>query len=205
MSSAEVDLQDDPNRDALFNDNAAALSQQSVADTFDMSNFDLGDLDLTTEDAIEFDDVAEDLRQLSENTLIKKALDEGVDLREYATKIDRELRDVERASVQDYMQESNNLMQLHTDIEQCDEILKDMEDMLSGFQRDLGNISSEIKHLQDDSLTMSVKLGTSFLVSVSSVCSHCVWLCLAALLPLTATLPHSQLTARPQRSSYLQF
>jgi hypothetical protein len=39
-----------------------------------------------------------------------------------------------------------------------DRILGRMEEMLRGFQADLGEISSEIKHLQDDSLFMNVKL-----------------------------------------------
>eukprot|EP00959_Pyramimonas_sp_CCMP1952_P321182 6721104-Pyramimonas_sp.AAC.1 len=33
-----------------------------------------------------------------------------------------------------------------------------MEDLLGGFQADLGNISTEIKTLQEQSLTMSIKL-----------------------------------------------
>jgi hypothetical protein len=33
-----------------------------------------------------------------------------------------------------------------------------MESMLSGFQADLGNISEEIKYLQEQSSSMSVKL-----------------------------------------------
>lgn len=41
---------------------------------------------------------------------------------------------------------------------ECDRVLGRMEEMLHGFQADLGEISSEIKHLQEDSLTMSIKL-----------------------------------------------
>lgn len=43
-------------------------------------------------------------------------------------------------------------------ISSCDNILATMEDMLGKFQADLGNISTEIRALQEQSQTMSVKL-----------------------------------------------
>ena len=43
-------------------------------------------------------------------------------------------------------------------IQTCDNILASMEDMLGRFQGNLGNISSEIRTLQEQSQGMSVKL-----------------------------------------------
>jgi len=43
-------------------------------------------------------------------------------------------------------------------ISSCDAILATMEDMLGKFQSDLGNISSEIRALQEQSQSMSVRL-----------------------------------------------
>jgi hypothetical protein len=43
-------------------------------------------------------------------------------------------------------------------MKECDGVLKRMEDMLGTFQSDLGTISTEIKCLQDKSLSMNVKL-----------------------------------------------
>jgi Vps52 / Sac2 family len=43
-------------------------------------------------------------------------------------------------------------------ITSCDQILATMEEMLGKFQNDLGNISSEIRSLQEQSQSMSVKL-----------------------------------------------
>jgi len=43
-------------------------------------------------------------------------------------------------------------------ISSCDNILATMEDMLGKFQADLGNISTEIRALQEQSQTMSIKL-----------------------------------------------
>lgn len=43
-------------------------------------------------------------------------------------------------------------------IRNCDAILEVMESVLGGFQSDLSSISSEIKTLQEQSLSMSVRL-----------------------------------------------
>ena len=43
-------------------------------------------------------------------------------------------------------------------IETCDNILASMEGMLGKFQGDLGNISAEIRSLQEQSQSMSIKL-----------------------------------------------
>ena len=83
------------------------------------------------------------------------------------------------------IKESENLATLHSHIQSCDDILATMETLLTGFQvtsaassapslscltlnvlfwptfhqGDLGNISDEIKYLQDQSSSMSVQLS----------------------------------------------
>ena len=55
----------------------------------------------------------------------------------------------------------NNCQQvtdLHQQMQECDSVLARMQELLQGFQTDLGGISEEIKHLQDESLSMSVRL-----------------------------------------------
>ena len=47
---------------------------------------------------------------------------------------------------------------INTRMQACDGILETMEDMLGQFQSDLGNISGEIQTLQEQSLSMNVKL-----------------------------------------------
>jgi vacuolar protein sorting-associated protein 52 len=64
----------------------------------------------------------------------------------------------EAVSVQLYVENNDRVVTLHTDMVECDSVLARMEEMLHGFQADLGKISSEIKHLQEDSLAMSLKL-----------------------------------------------
>jgi hypothetical protein len=53
---------------------------------------------------------------------------------------------------------------LQSEMQECDRILGRMEEMLHGFQADLGEISTEIRHLQNDSLSMSIKLKNRRLV-----------------------------------------
>ncbi|XP_058264844.1 vacuolar protein sorting-associated protein 52 homolog isoform X2 [Hemibagrus wyckioides] len=69
-----------------------------------------------------------------------------------------ELQRIEQASIKDYIKESQNIASLHNQITACDSILERMEGMLSSFQADLSSISSEIETLQQQSVSMSVRL-----------------------------------------------
>ena len=65
---------------------------------------------------------------------------------------------VQVESIEGYISESGHLQDLHSQILDCDEVLDSMEDMLGRFQSDLSEISSEIKHIQKQSLSLNVKL-----------------------------------------------
>jgi vacuolar protein sorting-associated protein 52 len=56
------------------------------------------------------------------------------------------------------MKEADRLAVLHTQIQNFDGVLEGMEDVLRGFQEQLGSISGEIKNLQGQSLSMNIKL-----------------------------------------------
>jgi hypothetical protein len=56
------------------------------------------------------------------------------------------------------MENSQQVTELHKQMQDCDAVLARMQEMLQGFQTDLGGISEEIKHLQDESLSMSIRL-----------------------------------------------
>ncbi|XP_056012755.1 vacuolar protein sorting-associated protein 52 homolog isoform X3 [Ostrea edulis] len=101
-------------------------------------NLNLGELDLTSED-FWLDEVDEHIQKNLEDEVVQDALKKGTDLRTYAKEVERELLDVENASIQD-----------------C--ILLRMEEMLNGFQGDLSSISSEIQTLQEQSVSMNIKL-----------------------------------------------
>ncbi|NXA44091.1 VPS52 protein, partial [Eudromia elegans] len=93
-----------------------------------------------------------------EDELVQEALKSGVDLREYSKQVELELQEVERASIQDYIAESENIASLHNQITACDAILERMEQMLSAFQCDLSSISCEIQTLQEQSVAMNLRL-----------------------------------------------
>jgi hypothetical protein len=50
--------------------------------------------------------------------------------------------------VNQYVANNDNVVELYSDMLQCDSVLARMEEMLHGFQADLGEISSEIRNLQ---------------------------------------------------------
>ncbi|XP_077404037.1 vacuolar protein sorting-associated protein 52 homolog isoform X2 [Vanacampus margaritifer] len=123
----------------------------------EMAQLQLGELDLTTDDLI-LDEVDLHIQANLEDELVKEALQTGVDLRQYSKQVEAELERIEQASIKDYIKESQNIAVLHQQISACDAILERMEEMLSGFQSDLSSISSEIHTLQQQSLSMNVRL-----------------------------------------------
>jgi hypothetical protein len=116
-----------------------------------------GGLNLTTT-AINFDEIGQDLDRFQSDPIVKSALEKGVDLRQYSRQIDKDLQAVEADSVKDYVGQVENLAKLNKEINACDKVLHKMQTMLQGFQQDLGGISEDIKHLQDNSLVMNRKL-----------------------------------------------
>eukprot|EP00041_Stephanoeca_diplocostata_P036773 m.1355056 g.1355056 ORF g.1355056 m.1355056 type:complete len:700 (-) comp24932_c0_seq37:2552-4651(-) len=131
-------------------------------------NFDLGldDLNITSDD-YSFEDVDGHIQANLEDEIVKEALDKGLDLRVYSRQIEDQLRSVEQSSVADYIKESKKMADLHVQIQSCDAILERMEEMLGLFQSDLGNISGEIQTLQDQSLSMNIKLKNRKAVQAS--------------------------------------
>ena len=83
---------------------------------------------------------------------------QGLDLRLYSKQVEEELNEIERTSIDDYLAQAINMANLHAQLQGCDNILQNMEDMLGCFQTDLGNISGEINSLQQQSMTMNLKL-----------------------------------------------
>lgn len=123
----------------------------------DEISFNLGELDLTSEDFL-LDEVDVNIQKNLEDDIVKEAMKTGVDLRQYSKQIEKELLEVENASIKDYIKESQNISSLHKQISACDTILERMEEMLNGFQSDLSSISTEIQSLQEQSISMNVKL-----------------------------------------------
>ncbi|KAG0084192.1 Vacuolar protein sorting-associated protein 52, partial [Podila epicladia] len=98
------------------------------------------------------------ISEFQEDEFVKQALAKGMDLREYAHYIESELDIVGQDHEDDYVHQSQAFVDLHGQIKSCDEILETMENLLSIFQTDLGNISAEIQTLQTKSVSMSIQL-----------------------------------------------
>ncbi|KAF7702508.1 hypothetical protein HF521_001791 [Silurus meridionalis] len=131
--------------------------QDEKSDADAVPPLNLGDLDLASDEFI-LDEVDTHIQANLEDELVQEALRTGVDLRQYSKQVETELQRIEQASIKDYIKESQNIASLHNQITACDSILERMEGMLSGFQADLSSISSEIETLQQQSVSMSVRL-----------------------------------------------
>ncbi|KAI8822052.1 Sac2 family-domain-containing protein [Fimicolochytrium jonesii] len=125
----------------------------------------------------ELEEADDRISAFQEDVLVKEAFTKGTDLREYAKQIANELDAVEQEHVLGCMMGSQSsflvhmteqifldvkqcqpFVDLHRQIQACDEILQRMESLMHGFQSDLGNISAEIQILQDQSQSMNVRL-----------------------------------------------
>ncbi|KAF9376819.1 Vacuolar protein sorting-associated protein 52 [Podila verticillata] len=113
---------------------------------------------LILQDELAFEQVGADrISEFQEDEFVKQALAKGMDLREYAHYIESELDIVGQDHEDDYIHQSQAFVDLHGQIKSCDEILETMENLLSIFQNDLGNISAEIQTLQTKSSVEKIR------------------------------------------------
>ncbi|GAB5589033.1 Vacuolar protein sorting-associated protein 52 [Umbelopsis nana] len=107
---------------------------------------------------ISFDEVDDRISAFQEDEFVKDALEKGMDLRQYARQVENEMQELQSEHENDYTNNIRSFINLHQQFEASDEILGNMEDMLDVFQTDLGNISREIKNLQERSTDINIKL-----------------------------------------------
>ncbi|KDP43341.1 hypothetical protein JCGZ_25446 [Jatropha curcas] len=127
---------------------------------FDLEAF-VGDLTVeedNSSDEISLEGLEQELQECKNDDVVANILSKGTTLRDYTKGVENNLRQVELDSIQDYIKESDNLVSLHDQIRDCDNILSQMETLLSGFQAEIGSISSDIKILQEKSMDMGLKL-----------------------------------------------
>lgn len=98
------------------------------------------------------------MKESLNDEFVRDVLQSGVDLRVYSAQVEKELKEVESDLVTDYIQQSPNIAKLHGQINECDGILERLEDILCTFQADLGNICQEILTLQEESVSLSIRL-----------------------------------------------
>lgn len=71
-----------------------------------------------------YDDQEAQLPQDLGDDVVQEVLKTGTDLRQYSRQIEKELKEVENKSIQDYIKESENIASLHNQIAACDNILE---------------------------------------------------------------------------------
>ncbi|CAJ0585461.1 unnamed protein product, partial [Mesorhabditis spiculigera] len=92
--------------------------------------------------------------------VVRMALSEGfsAELGNYSENIKTELSKAHRAVVEEVLANSDKLTALQEAIIQCDKVFENLEQVLRGFQNDLGSISEDMKSLQSQSATKNQEL-----------------------------------------------
>ncbi|GAA0149529.1 membrane traffic protein [Lithospermum erythrorhizon] len=136
---------------------------ESASRTLDLGSF-VGDFTSTgpddddaTED-ISLEGLEQELLECKDDEVVANILSKGTKIRQYTKDVETNIRKNELQSIEDYIKESDNLVSLHDQIRDCDVILSQMETLLTGFQDEIGSISSDIKILQEKSMDMGLKL-----------------------------------------------
>ena len=77
-----------------------------------LGTFSLGELDISSQ-RVSLEGLDEELERFKDHEMVMSILNqEGGDMKEYAKEVDRQLRQVELESIQDYIAESANLVEL---------------------------------------------------------------------------------------------
>jgi vacuolar protein sorting-associated protein 52 len=103
--------------------------------------------------------LSNDLAQFLENPSLKAALADGsLDLTSYSSTVEDELAELESQCIAAYRSKEQDIRQLQTELKECDGILLGLQEMLLGFQADLGGLSGDIRKLQETSKQLGIQL-----------------------------------------------
>jgi hypothetical protein len=108
---------------------------------------------------LEEERLSADLAQFLSNPTLKAALADGsLDLTSYSSTIEQELHDLESKCIDVYRSKQDEIQSLRNELEACDAVLGSLQEMLLGFQADLGGLSGDIRTLQEKSRTLGIQL-----------------------------------------------
>lgn len=94
------------------------------------------------------------------NPSLQAALADGsLDLASYSSTVEQELQELESQCIQVYRRKESEISTLRNELVDCDAVLLALQEMLLGFQADLGGLSGEIRSIQDKSRTLAVQYG----------------------------------------------
>lgn len=98
-------------------DSAVAAQERAAAGDLlqEGSDLNLGDLDITTVQ-ISTAGVEDQLEHFANHEVLKAILDQGCDPKAYGQQYETKLRQAELESIQDYITESDNLVELHEQV-----------------------------------------------------------------------------------------
>ncbi|KAG6422134.1 hypothetical protein SASPL_118697 [Salvia splendens] len=146
--------------EAQQDSNQPVESNDGARNVLDLGAFvgELTDEDDAASDDFSLQGLEQELEDCKTDDVVSMILSKGSSLRDYTRDVENNLRQTELESIEDYIKESDNLVSLHDQIHECDTILSQMENLLSGFQAEIGSISSDIKILQEKSMDMGLKL-----------------------------------------------
>ena len=103
--------------------------------------------------------LSSDLALFLSNPNIKSCLADGsLNLSSYASTIAAELSTLEHECIDIYRENHEVIQHLRIDMDECDLILASLQEMLLGFQADLGGLSGDIQALQEKSRTLGFQL-----------------------------------------------
>lgn len=103
--------------------------------------------------------LSSDLALFLSNPTLSSGLASGaLDLKSYSSTIQSELNSLEMDCIEIYKQNSHTISSLRQDMTECDGILSSLQEMLLGFQADLGGLSGDIRSLQQESQNLGIQL-----------------------------------------------
>jgi hypothetical protein len=105
------------------------------------------------------DQLSEDLALFLANPSLRAALADGsLDLASYSSIVEKELLELESDCIQQYRSKATEITSLKNDLQECQTVLSSLNEMLLGFQADLGGLSGEIQNLQEKSRALDIQL-----------------------------------------------
>lgn len=119
----------------------------------------LESLSLSKEGSSSADQLSEDLALFLANPSLRAALADGsLDLASYSSTVEKELHELETECISQYRSKATEIGSLKNDLTECQTVLASLNEMLLGFQADLGGLSGEIRQLQEKSRALDVQL-----------------------------------------------
>jgi vacuolar protein sorting-associated protein 52 len=103
--------------------------------------------------------LSQDLALFLQNPSLSAGLADGsLDLASYSNTVERELAVLESKCIEAYREKAQDNARLCKELSDCDAVLLGLQELLLGFQADLGGLSGDIRQLQETSKRLGVQL-----------------------------------------------